>query len=137
MANKGYSTIPIGFKRVDNQPLEANTRFESLEAAQDYVSNNRTAYSGQIISVIRNNKSYAYLIQPDMSMTPLSESSDQVHLSFREMDSMNIEHSLNRIPGVIMILNSGERVTPKIDYADGHIIRLSWNGSLTGEIYLI
>ena len=49
MANK----FPIGnqFQRLNNFPLDETTVFDTLAQAQDYASNNPTAYSGQVIHV--------------------------------------------------------------------------------------
>jgi len=41
-----------GYLRLGNFPLDANTVFPSLQAAQQYAASNPTAYAGQLVSVV-------------------------------------------------------------------------------------
>lgn len=44
-----YKNTAIGFRRIDNLPLEADTYFENRASAVDYAQNNHTAFNGQRI----------------------------------------------------------------------------------------
>lgn len=81
MANKGYVTIPVGYKRVDNLPLVLDQLFTSLSDAQNYAQTDPTAYVGQIFSVIEGDTVTAYIIKNDKSLaeigsTPISSYND-------------------------------------------------------------
>ena len=61
-------TLPIlgQFQRMHVGPIETNTLFVSLVAAQEYASTNPTAYAGQIVKVVTSNPSEpigVYLIE--------------------------------------------------------------------------
>ena len=45
-----YKKTIVGFRRTDNQPLEADTVFNSFDAAESYIAG-ATSYSGQIINI--------------------------------------------------------------------------------------
>ena len=51
---KNYTTVdfPMSFTRQGNFPLDSTSIFDSLAAAQKYVSEDPTAYKGQIIAII-------------------------------------------------------------------------------------
>lgn len=68
MAEKMYKTLPFGYKRVDNLPLEADSLFDSYEAAAEYAATNPTAYAGRQIAVVTEEESALYIIKPDMSL---------------------------------------------------------------------
>lgn len=64
MADKYISTL-IGFRRVDNEPLESNVVFDSLAAASTYAASDKTAYAGQTVSVKGDDGKYQlYQLQP-------------------------------------------------------------------------
>lgn len=48
---KSYVSLPVGYYRVDAEPLEKNTKFETYTEANAYATTDPTAYAGQIISV--------------------------------------------------------------------------------------
>ena len=64
MPDKYISTL-IGFRRVDNKPLEDHVVFESLAAASTYATSDQTAYAGQTLSVKGADGKYQlYQLQP-------------------------------------------------------------------------
>jgi hypothetical protein len=58
--------IPIGFRRLNSFPLDSSSVFQTLSGLQNYALNNKTAYSGQVCSVIENDN--AYIIKGDGSI---------------------------------------------------------------------
>lgn len=75
---KGLVTLPIGFKRVDAEPLEANVLFTTLESAQSYASTDPTAYPGQALFVANASDQTvkAYLVKFDKSLANIGEASE-------------------------------------------------------------
>jgi len=59
---KGYVTIPVGYKRVDNLPILSDQLFNSKSDANTYVKSDPTAYVGQIFSVIDAGTITAYIV---------------------------------------------------------------------------
>lgn len=72
---KGQITLPIGFKRVDAEPLEVNVLFTSLEAAQSYASTDPTSYAGQALYVANSDDQTvkAYLVNFEKSLINIGE----------------------------------------------------------------
>lgn len=68
MAEKLYKTLTFGYKRVDASPLEADSLFDSLEAAQNYALTNPTSYAGRQIAVVTDDGSNLYIINPDKTL---------------------------------------------------------------------
>ena len=73
--DKKYVAKVTGIRRTDNQPFEHNTLFKSKTAAENYARLNKTAYPGQILSVLSGDRMRAMVIQPDMSLLDLTAAS--------------------------------------------------------------
>lgn len=73
--SKMYISTVTGIRRTDNQPFEHNTLFSSTTAAENYARLNKTAYPGQILSVLSGDRMRAMVIQPDMSLLDLTAAS--------------------------------------------------------------
>jgi len=61
--------IPIGFRRLNSFPLDSSFVFQTVTGLQDYALNNPTAYSGQLCSVVENEK--VYIIKNDKTIREL------------------------------------------------------------------
>ena len=75
MGDFGKLNFSVSFNRTSAFPIEANGYFESLEAAQaaaqtavEVGSAESTYYIGQMLTVVDENKSELYVIQPDKSL---------------------------------------------------------------------
>lgn len=73
---KGYVTIPVGYKRMDAEPLLDDEVFESIGEAETFASGT-TAYGGKIISVLVDGLYRPYLCQPDGTLTPVAAEGGQ------------------------------------------------------------
>lgn len=71
---KGYLSVPIGFQRVDREPFLSDEKFDSMDAAEDYVNGTSPqgdiAYGGKMITVLMDGKYVPCVIQPDKSIEP-------------------------------------------------------------------
>lgn len=74
----------VAFNPTSAFPLDARSYFESLAAAQDAAakavevgSTSGVYYFGQTLTVVENNVASFYIIQPDGSLTPVSNDSDE------------------------------------------------------------
>ena len=137
---KSYKTIPIGYQRVDNKPLESNTLFKTFLDAENYALKNPTAYEGQIISVL--DPIGVYIIQKDLSLISVSDNSLKTRTLVIEVSNpatpMTIVHDFGRNPTVIVVDDlSGKMVTCSVIYPNLNQVKLSWKGDFTGQIYLI
>ena len=137
---KSYLKIPSGYTRVDDKPLENNTLFSSYDAALDYCQNNKTAYNGQIITVLGGERPKIYVVNKSSLgniLGDISSSSDQYKLSFKDVDHLIINHNMDYFPGVVVTTEKGDEVECLVEYITNNQIKLSWNGLLTGNIYLV
>lgn len=135
---KGLVTLPIGFKRVDSEPLEADRLFVGIDSATTYASTDPTAYPGLIISVIEGNKTNVYVIGQEKQLIQLALlSGDQRSYEFSDAQSLHISHNLNKMPEVVLLNSTGQRCYPEIIYTDENNIEVQWNGVMSGKIYLI
>lgn len=132
MSNKGYVTIPVGYKRVDGEPLELNTVFSTIESAVEYATSDPTAYVGQIISVVTD-KADVYAIQTDKSLKRISQLQISVAIA---QSPMTIEHNLGILPNVIVVNEEGDEVECMVTHIDENKLKISWNGEMKGRIYL-
>lgn len=132
MSNKGYVTIPVGYKRVDGEPLELNTVFSTLELASEYATSDPTAYTGQLISVL-GDVVKLYIIQEDKSL--LLVGTYQLVLDITT-NPMIIEHGMKHLPSVTVLDSDGKVCECQITYIGATQVQVSWNGELTGKIYL-
>ena len=73
--SKMYISTVTGIRRTDNQPFEQNTLFQSKTAAENYARLNKTAYPGQILSVLSGDRMRVMVIQPDMTLLDLTAAS--------------------------------------------------------------
>lgn len=137
---KSYLKIPIGYTRVDDKPLENNTLFSSYDAALDYCQNNPTAYNGQIITVVSGERPKIYVITKSQTLGSIlgdiSSSSDQYKLNFKDVDHLVINHNMDYFPGVVVTTSKGDEIECLVEYITNNQIKLSWNGLLTGNVYL-
>lgn len=69
------TSMPLQYKRLYRGPLEADSVFNSLKDAQDYLING-TAYPGQIISVFLESENLwsAYMVGSDNQLHPITTS---------------------------------------------------------------
>lgn len=132
MSNKGYVTIPVGYKRVDGEPLELNTVFSTLELASEYATSDPTAYAGQLISVL-GDVVKLYIIQEDKSL--LLVGTYQLVLDITT-NPMIIKHGMKHLPSVTVLDSDGKVCECQITYIGATQVQVSWNGELTGKIYL-
>lgn len=69
---KGFITLPVGYQRVDAEPLTNDQVFQSLEEAQAFANGTSDkgdiAYPGQVISVLIGGIMKCCVIQPDRSI---------------------------------------------------------------------
>ena len=128
MTNK----FPIGqsFQRLTDSPLDATLTFDTLAQAQDYASNNPTAYEGQIIHIIdaRTDKEIADSIESyeqSCYIDPNKEVKPICLLSDKSIDILYdiIEDILNKTTGNTKDkLNYFHELTtngePSIEYPD-------------------
>ena len=103
MSAKQYKTLPFGYRRVDNLPLEENTVFASLDAANTYATTNPTAYAGQWLAVVSEGDSKFYIIKPDMSLKEIGvEGTDPFIAEF------TFTHETDAADGIVtMIIPAG------------------------------
>lgn len=141
---KIYNTVLTGYKRVDDKPLEANTLFSSVEDASAYAKNDPTAYPGQIISVSNSRGSQIYIITPSYDIqentkeiVPVDRLKDQVVVRFVNAHMVHIDHELGYRPSVLMTDDYGESLTPAVRYPSINAVDVSWNGDMSGYIYLV
>lgn len=141
---KIYNTVLTGYKRVDDKPLEANTLFSSVEDASAYAKNDPTAYPGQIISVSNSRGSQIYIITPSYDIqentkeiVPVDRLKDQVVVRFVNTHMVHIDHELGYRPSVLMTDDYGESLTPAVRYPSINAVDVSWNGDMSGYIYLV
>lgn len=140
---KVYNTVLTGYKRVDNKPLEANTLFSSYEDAAEYAKSDPTAYPGQILSVSNARGSQIYIITPSYDIesskeiVPVDRLKDQVVVRFVNSETVRIDHDLGYRPSVIMTDGSGESFNVSVKYVSAHTVEVSWNGAMSGYIYLV
>lgn len=104
MADKYISTL-IGFRRVDNQPLEANVVFDSLAVASTYAASDKTAYAGQVVAVKGEDGKYQlYQLQPSDGKQLVLEAvgsgsgggTVQVQADWAETDSAKLSYIRNK-----------------------------------------
>jgi hypothetical protein len=141
---KIYNTVLTGYKRVDDKPLEANTLFSSVEDASAYAKNDPTAYPGQIISVSNSRGSQIYIITPSYDLqentkeiVPVDRLKEQVVVRFTNANMVHIDHDLGYRPSVVMTDDYGDSLAPAVRYPSINSVEVSWNGYMTGYIYLV
>lgn len=70
---KGFITLPVGYQRVDAEPLTNDQVFQSLEEAQAFANGTsdkgNIAYAGQVISVLMGGTMKCCVIQSDKSIS--------------------------------------------------------------------
>lgn len=72
---KAFITLPVGYQRVDNQPLIIDQLFDSLEKATNFAKNDVTAYVGQIFSVVEGSSVDLYIIKADKTIEKFGKNS--------------------------------------------------------------
>lgn len=75
---KSFITLPVGYQRVDNQPLVLDQLFSSLEEATNFAKTDVTAYVGQIFSVVEGQSVDLYIIKADKTIEKFGKSSKVV-----------------------------------------------------------
>jgi hypothetical protein len=144
--SKGYVTIPVGYSRVDGEPLELNTVFRTLEDANKYAASD-LSYAGQVIAVV-NSKVTIYTIvgssynENGTAVRPLKLR--QIYTPELTYDigesPMIIDYNLDHLPNVTIVDSDGNICECQITYENTDSTRriiISWNGSLEGaKVYL-
>lgn len=70
---KAYVSLPVGYYRVDNEPLEQNTRFTSYADALAYATTSPTVYTGQTLVVKEDNGAWSmYQVQEDKTLNKIT-----------------------------------------------------------------
>lgn len=133
MANKSYTSIPIGFRRLDNLPLEEFTLFGSLEDAKVYAKTRPIAYVGQILSVVDDGHAYVYVININRDLSLINVQG----VMYEPSESpYRIEHNMDAYPSVKCIDLDGNLVGMDVDYPDRDTVIVSWNGEFHGIVVL-
>lgn len=72
---KSFITLPVGYQRVDNQPLTVDQLFDSLDKATKFAKTDVTAYVGQIFSVVEGGSVDLYIIKADKTIEKFGKNS--------------------------------------------------------------
>ena len=74
--------VGVSINRSNSLPLDANSVFASLEAAQNYAAGNpaegtlANAYPGQVLAVVTDAKTVIYYIDANMTLQPIGDAND-------------------------------------------------------------
>ena len=148
---KSFVSLPVGYYRVDAEPLEKNTKFASFAEANAYATTDPTAYAGQVLSVLQDGVYSLYMIQETdgvKRLEPYSSgggSSEQVQANWDETDTTSKAYILNKptIPtadgttitdpgtGVLSVGTISINAVDKLGEADG---KLTYNGNKLAEV---
>lgn len=148
---KSYVSLPVGYYRVDAEPLEKNTKFETYAEANAYATTDPTAYAGQVISVKQDGSFSLYMIQETdgvKRLEPYSSgggSSEQVQADWDETNPASKAYILNKptIPtadgttitdpgtGVLSVGTISINAVDKLGENEG---KLTYNGNKLAEI---
>ena len=132
MGNFGKLNFSVSFNRTSAFPIEANSYFESLAAAQEAAatavavgSAESTYYIGQTLTVVENGASKSYIIQPDKTLgdyvtTEQLASKQDILVSGTNIKTLNGES----------LLGSGD-----IQIQGGGVGKADTNSGGTGEIF--
>jgi hypothetical protein len=74
MATPTPISLPKGYQRLGDFPLDASSVFESFAALQTYAATNGTAYPGQIVAV--RDTGLVYIIRTDLSLSQVGATPD-------------------------------------------------------------
>lgn len=147
---KSFVSLPVGYYRVDAEPLEKNTKFASFAEANAYATTDPTAYAGQVLSVLQDGVYSLYMIQETdgvKRLEPYSSgggSSEQVQANWDETDTTSKAYILNKptIPtadgttitdpgtGVLSVGTISINAVDKLGEADG---KLTYNGNTLAD----
>lgn len=72
---KSFITLPVGYQRIDDQPLIIDQLFDSLEKATNFAKTDVTAYVGQIFSVVEGDSVELYIIKTDKTIEKFGKNS--------------------------------------------------------------
>lgn len=74
-----FASMPLSYKRLYGGPLDEDTVFESLAAAEEYAAG-PTAYAGQVIGVkVGDNNYKPYIINHDKTLSSTLLMDDMVN----------------------------------------------------------
>lgn len=137
----GYSDTVVGFKRLSKRPLEYNSVFSSKELALTYVANDPTAYEGQVISVSEGRDEGIYMVVKDTNnvlklMTVIVIGDSGFYPLDEVPNTITIAHGMNKYPQVNVIDSDMNQVYVDVTYDDLNNLTLTWNGVLSGRVYL-
>ena len=110
---KAYASFLIGLARTDAEPLIANEKFATLEAATTYATTDSTAYPGQLISVVTTESVTAYQIQNDKSLKKVGSAAGSGTVMTAAEASTYLTYSDAAVGQVIMIANADGSVVMK------------------------
>lgn len=147
---KSFVSLPVGYYRVDAEPLEKNTKFASFAEANAYATTDPTAYAGQVLSVLQDGVYSLYMIQETggvKRLEPYSSgggSSEQVQANWDETDTTSKAYILNKptIPtadgttitdpgtGVLSVGTISINAVDKLGESDG---KLTYNGNTLAD----
>lgn len=139
---KKYHTLPIGYVRTDDKPLEDYTLFTSMALAEDYVRNNPIAYAGQIITILNGDNPKLYLISGsrklnNLNLKEFSNRVDQYKQEFENCNEIAVLHNLGYRPGVIVLDQDGFEVETLLEYPTENQVNVRWNNIISGICYLV
>ena len=114
MGDFGKLNFSVSFNRTSAFPIEANSYFESLEAAEaaaktavEVGSAESTYYIGQTLTVVEGDKATNYTIQPDKTLKEVGGNTDYTDLSNKPQIN-NVELSGNKTLLELGIQPAGE-----------------------------
>ncbi len=120
MSNENKQSISVSYNRTNSVPLDDTSIFESLSAAQEYVSaTDSTSYIGQFITVKENDKAVGYILQPSGELGKIASDEDSV-----SFDTLPIEESLKTRHDASIVQKVGVKDSnePNISTADSAVV---------------
>jgi len=130
----GVTSLMNQFDRVLAKPLETNSVFPDYESARSYAANNDAAYAGQIVRVLTTRGVVVYVIEENKTLTRLGTYYGEY---IAGTSPMVIIHNLGRCPEVVFVGSEGDRYEVQVEYPNLNQVKLSWNNTITGKIYLV
>lgn len=122
------------FNRVLAQPIETNSVFTSYTNAKTYAATNKTAYAGQIIRVVDQNGVTVFVITKQKELQSVGHYYGEFKIG---ASPQIIVHNLGRYPEVLCINEDGDKCEVSVSYQNANQITVSWQGEVSGKLYLI
>lgn len=122
------------FNRVLAQPIETNSVFTSYANAKNYAATNKTAYAGQVIRVVDQDGVTVYVITKQKELQRVGNYYGEFRIG---ASPQIIVHNLGRFPEVLCINAEGEKCEVSVSYQNANQVTVSWQGEMSGKLYLI